>query len=86
MPFRQYLLNNGESVILPEIPATKEVCSDFRAMQFLDWFIKEEGEEEKNTEDNIRKYDLFGRDAKGLYTLNSELNARVYTAPSLLLD
>ena len=58
---------------------------DYRTMQFLDWFIKEQGEEEKNSEDLIMKYNVFGSDAKGLYMLNSELAARVYTAPSLVL-
>lgn len=52
---------------------------DFKTMQFLDWFIKEQGEEEKNAEDMIRKYELYGHDAKGLYSLNQELLARVYT-------
>lgn len=54
--------------------------NDFKTMQFLDWFIKEQGEEEKNAEDMIRKYELFGHDAKGLYSLNQELAARVYVA------
>ena len=58
---------------------------DFRTMQFLDWFVKEQGEEEKNAEDMIRKMTLFGDDAKGLYMLNSEMAARVYSAPSLVL-
>ena len=58
---------------------------DFRAMQMLDWFIKEQGEEEKNAADLITKMELFGGDSKGLYMLNSELKARVYTAPSLVL-
>ncbi len=58
---------------------------DFRTMQFLDWFIKEQGEEEKSAEDLIRKYELYGSDAKGLYMLDSELGSRVYTAPSLVL-
>ncbi|MDY3987806.1 MAG: ferritin [Massilioclostridium sp.] len=58
---------------------------DFRTMQFLDWFIKEQGEEEKNTDDLIKKFDLFGNEAKGLYMLNSEMGARTYTAPSLVL-
>lgn len=53
---------------------------DFKTMQFLDWFIKEQGEEEKNAEDMIKKMELFGRDAKGLYALNQELAARVYAA------
>ena len=58
---------------------------DFRTMQFLDWFVKEQGEEEKNTDDLLKKYELFGSDPKGLYELNGELGARVYTAPSLVL-
>ena len=58
---------------------------DFRTMQFLDWFVKEQCEEEKNAEDMIKKMQLFGEDAKGLYMLNSELAARVYSAPSLTL-
>lgn len=58
---------------------------DFRTMQFLDWFIKEQGEEEKNSDDNIKKYDLFGNDSKGLYTLDNELKARIYTAPTLVI-
>ena len=48
-------------------------------MQFLDWFVKEQGEEEKNAEDLIKKMKLYGEDAKGLYMLNSEMAARVYT-------
>ena len=58
---------------------------DFRSMQFLDWFVKEQGEEEKNAEDMIKKMRLFGDDAKSLYMLNSEMAARVYSAPSLVL-
>ena len=58
---------------------------DFRTMQFLDWFVKEQGEEEKNAEDMIKKMKLFGDDAKSLYMLNSEMAARVYSAPSLTL-
>ncbi|MGP1348182.1 MAG: ferritin [Stomatobaculum sp.] len=57
--------------------------NDYRTMQFFDWFVKEQGEEEKSAEDLIRKFELFGKDAKGLYALNQELAARVYTVPSL---
>ena len=58
---------------------------DFRTMQFLDWFVKEQGEEETNANDMITKMELFGSDPKSLYMLNQELAARVYTAPSLVL-
>ena len=58
---------------------------DFRTMQFLDWFVKEQGEEEKNAESNIKKYDLFGSDPKGLYMLDNEMGTRVYAPPSLVI-
>lgn len=58
---------------------------DFRTMQFLDWFIKEQGEEENNADNLIKKYELFGTDAKGLYMFDNELGTRVYAAPSLVL-
>ncbi len=58
---------------------------DFRTIQFLDWFVKEQGEEETNADNLIKKMELFGSDAKSLYMLDNELKARVYTAPSLVL-
>lgn len=58
---------------------------DFRTMQFLDWFVKEQGEEETTADTLIRKYELFGDDPKSLYLLDSELGARTYEAPSLSL-
>ena len=54
-------------------------------MQFLDWFVKEQGEEETNAENLIKKYELFGSDPRSLYMLDSELAARTYAAPSLVL-
>ncbi|MCI8500786.1 MAG: ferritin [Oscillospiraceae bacterium] len=61
------------------------LAKDFRTMQFLDWFVKEQGEEETNAEGLIKKYELFGDDPKSLYMLDSELGSRVYSAPSLVL-
>lgn len=57
-------------------------CDDFRCCQFLEWFIAEQGEEEKSTSDLIAKYDLLGGDPKNLYLLNQEMNARAYTTPA----
>ncbi len=58
---------------------------DYRTTQFLDWFIKEQGEEEKNASDLMGHYDLFGSDAKGLFMYDAELAQRVYAPPSLVL-
>lgn len=60
-------------------------AKDFRTMQFLDWFVKEQGEEETNARDLINKAEIFGNDPKSLYMMNQELAARVYSAPSLVL-
>ena len=72
------------SLIINIYAAAIEV-NDYRTTQFLDWFIKEQGEEEKNSMDLITKMELFGDDARSLYMLNSELAARVYSEPSLTL-
>lgn len=69
-----------------DIYAAAGEIKDYRAMQFLDWFIMEQGEEEKNADDLITKYKLFGGDAKGLYMLNTEMGSRVYAPPTLVLD
>ena len=52
-------------------------------MQFLDWFVKEQGEEEKNVRELCDKFDLFGSDAKSLYLLDNELAARTYAPPTI---
>ena len=41
---------------------------------------------EKNAEDLIKKMELFGSDAKGLYLLNQELAGRVYTPTTMLQE
>ena len=58
---------------------------DFRTMQFLDWFVKEQGEEETNADNLVKRFELFGDDPKSLYMLDNELGARTYSAPSLVL-
>lgn len=71
------LINNIYAVAYEE--------KDFRCMQFLDWFIKEQAEEEDNARTNIQKMELFGTDSKALYMLDQEMQARTYTAPSLTI-
>ncbi len=58
---------------------------DFKTMQFLDWFVKEQGEEEKNVDELCKRFELFGNDPRGLYMLDSEMAARTFTPPSLVL-
>lgn len=71
--------------LIYNIYAAAQEAKDFRTTQFLDWFVKEQGEEEKNAQDLITKMELFGNDPRSLYLLNDELKTRVYAAPSLVL-
>ena len=71
--------------LINDIYAAAYEVRDFRTMQFLDWFVKEQGEKETNANDLITKMELFGSDPKSLYMLNQELAARIYSAPSLVL-
>lgn len=71
--------------LINDIYDAAAAARDHRTMQFLDWFVKEQGEEEKNSSDLIQKMKLFGDDARSLYLLNQELQARTYSAPSLEL-
>ena len=71
--------------LIDTIYAAAYEVKDFRTMEFLNWFVKEQGEEETNASDMITKMELFGTDPKSLYMLNNELAARVYSAPSLVL-
>lgn len=57
---------------------------DFRTMQLLDWFVKEQGEEEANARDMISNMKLFGSDPKGLYDLDREYATRAYIAQTTL--
>ena len=65
--------------LIHNIYAAAQEEKDFRSMQFMDWFVKEQGEEENNADTLIKKMELFGGDAKALYMLDAELGARVYT-------
>ena len=66
------------------IYAAADEVKDYRTMQFLNWFIEEQTEEEETAMDMIDKMKLFGADARSLYELNQELNGRVYSVPSPL--
>ena len=71
--------------LINDIYAAAYEVKDFRTMQFLDWFVKEQGEEETNANDLITKMELFGSDPKSLYMLNQELAGRIYNTPYLVL-
>jgi len=73
------------STSINNIYAEAYALKDFRTIQFLEWFVKEQGEEEKNADDLCKRFDLFASDAHGLYLLDAELATRVFKSPSLVI-
>jgi ferritin len=61
--------------------ATEE--KDYRSVEFLTWFIKEQAEEEASAQALITKMQLFGSSCEGLYMLNAELGQRKYSDSSM---
>jgi len=66
-----------------ECYAVAQKANDFRTMQLLDWYVKEQGEEEANASDLLKAVEIFGGDPKNLYDLDRENAARVFVAPTM---
>lgn len=63
--------------------ATEE--KNHAAASFLKWFVDEQVEEESNFLGLVKKLELIGDNTSGLYMLDKELAARVYTPPTLIV-
>ena len=66
-----------------ECYAVAQKANDFRTMQLLDWYVKEQGEEEANASDLLKAVEIFGGEPKNLYDLDRENAARVFVAPTM---
>ena len=72
------------TALINNLYALAEAEHDYATRDRLAWFVSEQVEEEDNARTLIDKFTLIGNDGMGLYTLDRELAARVYTAPSVL--
>lgn len=54
---------------------------DFATMNFLQWFIDEQIEEEENANNIIKQLELIGDNGYGLLMLDKELAARTFAEP-----
>ncbi|MHB1000458.1 MAG: ferritin [Armatimonadota bacterium] len=70
------LINNLVSLSMEE--------KDFASNIMLQWFVTEQIEEEKNASDILQKIKLMGAAPGGLYMIDTELAARVFTPPAIL--
>src|SRR5450756_1612684 len=55
---------------------------DHATHNFLQWFIAEQVEEEESANDMVQKFTMAGDQPAGLYQLDKELAARVFTPPA----
>lgn len=51
--------------------------NDRTTLNFIDWFIAEQIEEEENIKNIIKRLELFGEDKVALYLMDKELSERV---------
>ena len=80
--FKQVL--EHEQYVTSRINAVYDVAEEVKdraAMLFLNWYVKEQVEEEASVGDVLAKLEMVGDDKQGLLSLDKELAARVFNPP-----
>lgn len=72
------------TALINELYALAESEHDYATRGRLDWFISEQIEEEETARDIIDRLKLIGDNGLAMYTLNTELGARVFNTPAPL--
>ena len=62
-----------------ELVDLAEELKDRPSLNFLQWFIDEQVEEEENDRDIIQRLELIGESKNGIFMIDRELAQRVYT-------
>ena len=73
-----------EEYVTSRINALMDVAEEVRdraALSFLDWYLKEQVEEEANVGGVLATLKLIGDDKKALLLLDKDLGARTFVAP-----
>lgn len=80
--FKQVL--EHEQYVTSRINAVADVADEVKdraALNFLNWYIKEQVEEEANVGGLLAKLELIGDDKKALLMLDNELKTRTFVEP-----
>lgn len=80
--FKQVL--EHEKFVTSRINAVYDVAEELKdraAMLFLNWYIKEQVEEEASASDVLAKVEMIGDNTHALLDLDKELGARVFNPP-----
>ena len=73
-----------EEYVTSRINALMDVADEVKdraALSFLDWYLKEQVEEESNVGGVLAKLELIGEDKHALLLLDQELATRTFVAP-----
>lgn len=73
-----------EEYVTSRINALMDVAEEVKdraALSFLDWYLKEQVEEESNVGGVLANLKLIGDDKKALFMLDKELAVRTFVAP-----
>ena len=73
-----------EQLVTSKINALLDVAEDVHdraAVSFLDWYLKEQVEEESNVGNVLKTLNLICDDKQCIYMLDKELGARTFTSP-----
>ena len=73
-----------EEYVTSRINALMDVAEEVKdraALSFLDWYLKEQVEEESNVSGVLATLKLIGEDKKALLLLDKDLGARTFVAP-----
>ena len=73
-----------EEYVTSRINALMDVAEEVKdraAMQFLNWYVKEQVEEEANVGGVLAQLELIGDDKSALFALDKELATRTFVAP-----
>ena len=72
------------TALINEIYAIATDEHDYATQNMLQWFIKEQVEEEETAREYIDALEKIGENGYGLYMLDKELASRAYTTPAPL--
>ena len=82
--FQDTLVHEKEvTAMINNLAAIAAEDKDYASSNMLVWFVDEQVEEEQNAQDIIDSLKMVDDSKMGLYMIDKELAARVYTAPSI---
>ena len=83
--YKQTLVHEQKvTSLINDLAAIANEERDFASINRINWFIDEQVEEEEAARDMIFTVEAVENDKYGMYMLDKELAARVYTAPAPL--